>query len=101
MINFIGLAKEAHKNVCPMLNCVDCLFGMCDAECDYQKRYEKELESLLIMKEMIINEPCNECKSSQCLVDINNEGWMKIICIKCMKVIAEGYAQSPWELLKK
>lgn len=51
-------------------------------------------------REMIINVPCNDCKSSQCEVIIDKEGYMYIECVKCKKVIAEGYAQSPWELLK-
>lgn len=49
---------------------------------------------------MIINEPCGLCNYSQCEVVISSEGYMKIVCVKCGKVIAEGYAQSPWELLR-
>lgn len=51
-------------------------------------------------REMIINVPCDKCKSSQCEVVIDNLGYMSIECVKCRKIIAEGYAQSPWELLK-
>ena len=51
-------------------------------------------------REMIINAPCKDCNSSQCEVVLNAEGFMSIICVKCKKVIAKGYAQSPWELLK-
>lgn len=53
------------------------------------------------MKEMIINEPCTKCDSSQCEVVVDKGGWMSVYCVKCGALIAEGFAHSPWELLKK
>lgn len=47
MIEFIQLAKEAHRKNCPMVNCVDCLFGCCNPDCDYQKGFEKDLMELI------------------------------------------------------
>lgn len=46
-MDFIEIAKQAHRNVCPMINCVDCLFGTCDSNCDYQTEFEKELTNLI------------------------------------------------------
>lgn len=47
MINFIQLAKEAHRKNCPMIDCVDCLFGVCNLDCDYLKGFEKDLMELI------------------------------------------------------
>lgn len=47
MINLILAAKEAHRKNCPMVNCVDCLFGYCNSDCDYQKGFEKDLMELI------------------------------------------------------
>lgn len=47
MIDFVEIAKIAHRKSCPMVNCVDCLFGMCDSECDYQVQFEKELKEAI------------------------------------------------------
>lgn len=38
-----GKAIEAHENACPMINCVNCLFGVCTHDCDYQKEFITEL----------------------------------------------------------
>lgn len=48
LTDFIPVAKavEAHKNVCPMTNCVNCLFGYCDSKCQYQEDFKKELNDL-------------------------------------------------------
>lgn len=47
MKTVVEIAKEAHRKVCPMLNCVDCLFGVCRNDCDYQIQFEKELFRIL------------------------------------------------------
>ena len=43
----VGLeeAKEAHRTTCLMVNCADCLFGVCRTDCDYQKEFERKLSS--------------------------------------------------------
>lgn len=46
-MDLIEIAKQAHRKCCPMINCVDCLFGICDSDCDYQKEFEKELNELI------------------------------------------------------
>lgn len=46
-MDLIEIAKQAHRKCCPMINCVDCLFGICDRDCDYQKEFEKELNELI------------------------------------------------------
>ena len=51
-------------------------------------------------KEMIINTPCKDCNSSQCEVIVDKEGYMSIVCVQCGNTLTEGYADSPWELLK-
>lgn len=52
-------------------------------------------------REMIINEPCPMCDSSQCEVILTNEGLMTIVCTECKSIIAKGYTSSPWNLLSK
>ena len=47
MMNLIATAKEAHRNACPMVDCVNCLFGCCNPNCSYQKNFEKELNKLI------------------------------------------------------
>lgn len=102
MKGWIEIAKLAHRAVCPMTDCVDCLFGKCDDNCDYQIRFVKELNAIIeeMSKEMIINTPCNDCGSSQCEVIVDKNGYMSIVCVMCGKIIVEGYSLSPWELLK-
>lgn len=46
-MDLIEIAKQAHRSCCPMINCVDCLFGVCDSDCDYQVNFEKELMELI------------------------------------------------------
>jgi hypothetical protein len=47
MTDFIQAVKEAHRKSCPMINCVDCLFGCCNPDCDYQKGFERDLIELI------------------------------------------------------
>lgn len=37
-------ASEAHRKSCPMTGCVDCLFGVCRTDCEYQKEFMDKLE---------------------------------------------------------
>ena len=46
-MDIIEIAKQAHRAVCPMINCVDCLFGVCDNNCEYQSQFEQELENII------------------------------------------------------
>lgn len=37
-------ASEAHRKSCPMTSCVNCLFGVCGMDCEYQKEFMDKLE---------------------------------------------------------
>ena len=51
MIDLMKIAAEAHRDVCPMVNCVDCLFGMCNPDCEYQKQFKIKLNDLIELYE--------------------------------------------------